>query len=308
MYCSSLSANACIHYIINRSVLSIYSMKRNFKKRWKILKQLWQPFLSSHISIYTAASGFYMLLSLLPATALLLSILRFFPASISYLQQVLEQILPQKFHTIANFIFEVSVPKNSVALVSLWAILTLWTASRGIASIADGLSEILCIHTEIGFMRRRMEAMLGFVILSVILAFTLSVQIFGEHVISVFFPPANFTRALHTLRFLCASVLLCMLLTLLYRVLPGIRLSFRRCLFSGILSALSLSATSSLFSIYVNHFQSYQANYGGVGLLILGILWIQVSLYILLGSALIINKWMDENYRPFQIIRSAFGR
>lgn len=308
MYCSSLSANACIHYIINRSVLSIYSMKRNFKKRWKLLKQLWQPFLNCHISTHAAAASFYILLSLLPSTALFLMILRYFPASLSYLQQVLELLLPEKFRPLIAYLFEAAAPKNSAAIISLWAILTLWTASKGIASIANGLSEILSIHEQKGFIRRRLEAMMNFLIFAIILAVTLSVQIFGEVLISILFPSVVLPKVMYHIGFLCSVVLLSLPFTLLYRILPAIRLPFRICFFSGLLSAISLSGSSFLFSVYVNYFQSYQSKYGGIGLLVLGILWIQLSVYILLGSVTAVCQMHNKTYRPVQIIKSAFGR
>lgn len=288
--------------------MSIYSMKRNFKKRWLILKELWQPFFNHNTSTYASAASFYILLSVLPTTALILTVLQQLPISISYWQQLLNQILPNRFHAVTEYLFNAAAPKHSAVLISGWAILSLWSASKGILSITKGLSSILSVSTNSGYIRRRLEAMASFILLSAVLIISMTVHIFGQWLVqrlSVVIPIASLV---YHFRFLYSLFLLSILFLFLYRFLPGIHLPFRFCLVSGVFTAAAWILASSAFSVYVNHFQSYQFRYGSLGLLVLCILWLQISMNILLFSVLLTKELFQKSYRPFQILKRAFGK
>lgn len=286
-------------------------MKRNFKKRWEILRSLWQPFTESGVSGHAAASCFYILLSVLPASALGLTAFSLFSISTSEWYHLLVELLPAHFLSVAEYLLNRIEPQNPAALFSLWAVLTLWSASKGVMAMIDGLSSVLSASKRRGFLRRRLDAMIVFLLLSAVLISTLVIHVFGKwfliHLCDLFPKLSSLLRSIFKLRHLSSVLILTVLLSVLYRLLPGGTLSFSGCLKGGITAAVGWITVSSLFSVYVNHFQSYQRLYGSLGLLLLACLWLQICVSILLYSILLVKLLDSKAYHPIAIIRKAFS-
>lgn len=278
-------------------------------KRWKILSGLWLPFSESTVSRDAAAASFYILLSLLPATALGLTIFALLPIS---LPAVLEAFLPKRLYPVIEYVLSAIVPYHPAALLSIWAILTLWSASKGVMAISDGIYSIRSTNNHRSFIHRRLNAMLSFAILAIILVLVLTFHVFGGWLLSqltaVHPNRANVMNTLYRLRHLYSLFILSFLLACLYWILSGKSYSFRQCLFSGFLTAIGWTAATVGFSVYVNHIQSYQRLYGGLGLLLLSCLWLQICIGILLYSVVLTNLIQEKRYHPFKIIRNAFGQ
>ncbi len=278
-------------------------------KRWKILSRLWLPFSESTVSRDAAAASFYILLSLLPAAALGLTIFALLPISLT---AVLEAFLPERLHPVIEYIISAIVPHHPAALLSIWAILTLWSASKGVMSISDGIHSIRSTNSHRSFIRRRLNAMISFAVLAIILVLVLTVHVFGGWVLSqltaIHPNRTNVMNTLYRLRHLYSLFILSFLLACLYWILSGKSHSFRQCIFSGFLTSIGWTAATAVFSVYVNHIQSYQRLYGGLGLLLLSCLWLQICISILLYSVILTRLIQEKRYHPLKIIRKAFGQ
>lgn len=290
--------------------MSIYSMKRNFIKRWKILSQLWIPFSGKGVAGHSAATCYYIILSILPTTALILTIFSLLPITQEQNVLLLWGILPEHFYPIAEYFFINAVPKHPTALVSVWALLTLWSAAKGILSLSDGVSVLLNIANENTFFRRRFRAMLSFILLALILFLTLTVHVFGQRIISELSGRlpllSDLFRLLYALRHLYSVLILSLLIGFLFRLLSSHNLAFRLCLLSGILSSVGWMLTSYGFSIYVN--LSRPKFHSGMGLLILFCLWLHFCISILLYSILFVTLFHSKAYEPVKIIKRAFSK
>lgn len=275
-----------------------------------ILRELWLPFSKIRITTHAAAACYYILLSLLPGVALGLTALSASPAASRELVLVIKNILPDAFQPMAEYFLNMIRPQNQTALLSLWALLTLWSASKGIMAMTDGMSAVFdCPRTK-GFLRRRLHAMTALLLLAVVLIATLVINVFGKRLFSYSyraFPQLAGTLVmLYKLRLLYSVFVLSFLLSLLYWFLPGHPLPFRSCLQSGLFSAAAWIAASFGFSIYVNHFQSYQRLYGGLGLLLLASLWLQICIRMLFYGALLGRLVREKTYHPIKIIKKVF--
>lgn len=269
-------------------------------KRWNILKKLWLPYARSGISGHAAAASFYILLSLLPASALGLTVFSRLSVSQTQWTGLLRDILPARFHPIMTYLLTSVTPHHPTALLSVSAVLTLWSASKGIMALSDGLSVILQKENTRGFIRRRLDAMAVFLLLSAVLSITLIFHVFGDTVLQRLSP---FYRLRHFYTLLVLSILFCFY----YWLLPGRPLSFSTSLLCGSLSSVGWIVVSALYSIYVNHFQSYQRLYGSLGLLLLGCLWLHICMAVLLYSVLTVKLFREEAYDPIAIIKDVIS-
>ena len=276
-------------------------------KRWEILSELWRPFTQINITGRAAAASFYILVSLLPAAALGLTIFSLLPIPLS---DFLEVFLPQRFHPLIEYILTAVTPRNPTALLSVGALLTLWSAAKGIMAVSGGLSVILETKSHRGFIRRRLDAMASFLLLSIVLISTLTIHVFGQwfvYRLTISSPQmTSLWTLLYRFRHLYSILILTTLLAFLYWMLPGRPMSLSSCYISGLFSSVGWMSTSAIFSVYVNQMQSYQRLYGGLGLLLLGCIWLQICMSVLLYSVLLAKLIREKSYHPFKIIKKAF--
>ncbi len=245
--------------------------------RFQILRQIWAPFSDSPSSTYAASACFYMLISLLPALLLSLSVLPYLPL------EPLWNLLPQAFRPIADYVLELVQEADPVAAISLSAVITLWSASKGVMAISTGLNAVMGFSGEASFFKRRLHAMISFLLLLTCL-FAL------PFVSGILVVPA-----------------LWLFFSLLYWLLPKRRITFRCCCLGSILPTVGWLVLIWLFSIYVNYFSSYQRLYGSLGLLLMACIWLQWCILLLLYGGLLSKLVFEKKYRPFSLLRQFFS-
>ena len=196
-----------------------------------------------------------------------------------------------RFFPVVTYVFETVRTNSTLTLLSLSAVTTLWSASRGILYISDGLDAVLQHHGKRRYLYRRVMSIVYFLLLALALSTMLTVHVFGETVMDAcirWFPHAlDLAEALYHLRFFYFILIFGMVFSLIYWLFPRRALRFRCCLLSGMLTALGWIVISQLFSIYVNHFAGYIKLYGGIGLLILACIWLNFCILLFLYGAVL---------------------
>lgn len=281
-------------------------------KRLRSLSRLWAPFTQSNASTYAASSSFFILLSVFPTVLFILALLPYLPISLEQWLNFLEELVPTPFFPLVTYVFDTVRTNSTLTLLSLSAITTLWSASRGILYISDGLDAVLQHHTRRRYLYRRIMSIIYFLLLALALSTMLTVHVFGETVLAAcirWFPHIlDLVEALYHLRFFYFILIFGLVFSLIYWLFPRRALRFRCCLISGILAALGWIIISQVFSIYVNYFAGYIKAYGGIGLLILTCIWLDICLILFLYGAVLSNLLHQGAYHPIQIVKEAFSR
>lgn len=278
--------------------------------RIRSLRRLWEPFTACRASLYAASSSFYILLSVFPAALFLLSLLPYLPLSLDALLDGLEQVVPAPFHPVVNYVFETVRSNSTIALLSVSALTTLWSASKGVLSITDGLDAVLDRPRETWYLRRRALSIVYFLILAVSLLTMLLIHVFGESLLLAcfrWFPAAARAAVLiYSLRTPYLFLLFGLLFGLVFYLYPRRTLDFRWCLLGGLGTSGCWLLVSWAFSIYVNHFAAYVRLYGGIGLLLLTCIWLHICLLLFLYGALAAKLLHEGTYHPAAILRFFF--
>lgn len=281
-------------------------------KRLRSLSRLWAPFTQSNASTYAASSSFFILLSVFPTVLFILALLPYLPISLEQWLNFLEELVPSPFFPLVTYVFDTVRTNSTLTLLSLSAITTLWSASRGILYISDGLDAVLQHHARRRYLYRRIMSIIYFLLLALALSTMLTVHVFGETVLAAcirWFPHIlDLVEALYHLRFFYFILIFGLVFSLIYWLFPRRALRFRCCLISGILAALGWIIISQVFSIYVNYFAGYIKAYGGIGLLILTCIWLDICLILFLYGAVLSNLLHQGEYHPIQIVKEAFSR
>lgn len=243
------------------------------------------------IPMHAAYASYFIILSLFPALLLILSILSYTSLDVANFLDFLQDFLPSALMATAKKLVYSVYRNSSGAVVGLSAVTALWSASRGIFGLLQGLNAIYDVAEKRSYFYTRFISLLYTFVFFLVLVLTLLLHVFGNTILGMLavadLPVVSFLMNLVDLRFLLLLILQSLAFTVMFMALPGRRNSFLGSLPGGVLSSLGWLVYSDIFSIYVENFNRYSNIYGSVYAVALGMLWLYCCVSILFyGGAL----------------------
>ena len=245
----------------------------------------------ANITAYAANACFFIVLSFFPSLVLLLSLLRYTSLDAGDLLAGLQGFLPEALMNAAEKLIISMYAHTGAAMVSVSAVGTLWSASRGIYGLLTGLNTIYGVREDRSYVRTRLISVLYTFLFLIVLLVTLVLGVFGGGILRSL-PPAKgafgeFLSEVVDLRFLLMLLLQTVLFTAMFTVFPNRKNGFRESLPGAMLASAGWLIFTRLFSFYVEHFSNYSGIYGGVYAVALSMLWLYFCLSIFFyGGAL----------------------
>ena len=242
------------------------------------------------ISAYAAQISFYLLLSLFPFLILLATALT--QTKLIDIEQLLEMLRGSKiFPDVALSVVEdtflgVTMPGASI---SFYIIVVLWSASRGIRAVMNGIHMAFRTREAHNIVIRFLLSCFYTICFVLVVVLFASLVVFGDSLFSwlsstfhLFFLMSGIVKLLRSLIPLGFTLLL---YVLLYKFIPAKDLHVRDVLPGALFAALSSYLISQGFSIYTNHFANYSALYGSISGIIVICTWMYLfSLMMVIGA------------------------
>lgn len=243
------------------------------------------------IPMHAAYASYFIILSLFPALLLILSILSYTSLDVTNFLDFLQDFLPAALMSAAGKLVYSVYRSASGAVVGLSAVTALWSASRGIFGLLQGLNAIYGVAERRSYLHTRLLSLLYTFVFFLVLVVTLVLHVFGNTLLSLLSaldkPVLTFLMDLVDLRFFLLLALQSLAFTVMFMTLPNKRNSFLSSLPGGVLSSLGWLVYSDIFSIYVENFNRYSNIYGSLYAVALGMLWLYCCVSILFyGGAL----------------------
>ncbi len=250
-----------------------------------------------NIPLHSAYTGFFLILSLFPSLLLLLGLLKYTNYGVEDLMLFLEGILPQSLLATAEMLVDTSYRHSSGAVVSVSVLAALWSASRGMYGLLNGLNAVYGITDRKGYWRKRSLSVIYTFFFLLMLVLTLVIHVFGTAILDYLWmttqPALMMLMNVVDLRFLLLLLLQTALFSILYSLLPGQQNRLLCSIPGALVASLGWLIYSKLFSVYVEYFTSYTNIFGSIYALALGMLWLYACICIVFyGSAL--NRWLTE--------------
>ena len=132
------------------------------------------------IPVYAGNASFFLLLSLFPILSLFLSLLPYTPLTVQTLLVFCEELVPVWMQAALAYLIRTIYASSSAAIVSLSAVLTLWSASKGMLSLLYGLNAVAEVRETRSYVRRRLLCMLYTVGMLLALLLTLGLYAGGQ--------------------------------------------------------------------------------------------------------------------------------
>lgn len=269
-------------------------------KLYVIMKDFQKQIKRDNISAYAASSAFFIFLSLFPMLLLICSILPYTSLTEADLMRVATQIAPGG---IDGFVVNqiMYLYDKSPAVLSVAAIVTVWSAAKGVLALMRGLNAVNGLIEDRNYFILRLWACFYTVIILVATICSMLIMVFGNVLVSMIltnFPQTEwfFTLTMH-FRFLFVWAVLALIFSLLYTWIPNKRMRWRYQLPGAAFAAVAWSIFSWGFSIYVDRFNAFNV-YGSLTTIIIVMLWLYFCMYIVLIGANM-NRYFKPAYKVF---------
>ena len=247
------------------------------------------------IPLHAANAGFFIVLSVFPALLLMLSLLRYTRLEVGDLLELLGSILPEALWDTAQELIISTYQSASASVVGVSAVTALWSASRGIHGLLQGLNAVYGVTESRGYFYARAISLLYTFAFLVVMLLTLGLHVFGSSLIGFLTmidnPVLIFLVDIIDLRFFLLLILQTLVFTLMFMALPDKPNRFWDSIPGGLLASTGWLIFSDLYSIYVENFSGYANVYGSVYAVALSMLWLYCCLSILFYGG-VLNRYL----------------
>ena len=193
---------------------------------------------------------------------------------------VAQQITPQ---------LDAVLGQSRPGLLSLGAILALWSATSGVSAVIAAMNRAYDIEDTRGFVGRTLRAA-GLTLLAsggVILGFATIVgsSTLTQSAAVALGVDATGWQVITALRWPVVLAMVAFAVAVLFRFGPNVAVSFRWALIGGSLFAIGWIIATAIFGLYVANFADYANTYGALGGVVVLMLWFYITAVLLLVAA-----------------------
>lgn len=267
------------------------------KKLITNLKKLIASTERDRVFLYAAQAAYFVIVSVIPFICLLISAFSFFiPTDIYSIFDAYE--MPEKIEEILFIVIDQLFATQKVSLLSISAVIALWTASRGMDSIRVGLERVYHEKPSKGFLKQQVKSLVSTVILIIVLLANVVFSVFGAVIAEML----HLTLLFEIIMYLSVPILfitMCTAFTIIYAFVGKIgkvrwRDRIRQHLPGAIFTTLGWLLFSYGYALYLHYFPSASAIYGSLTAVCLIMLWLYICIVILLLGAEV-NKLLLRN-------------
>lgn len=261
------------------------------------LLDFWKHTREARISAYAAYAVYFTVLSVFPMLMLLLSIIHFLPIETDILLKSISAFVPSTFQPLVQSIITDLDQKTTTTLVSVTAVSTLWSSSKGIYGLYQGLNNVYHTTEVRGYIMRKGLCLLYTFFFVIVIVLILMLLVFGNQLqillLHLFPILQEFSSIISFLRSLLSVFLLMCFFMVVYQVFPSKKLRLMAQLPGALFTTVCWMGLSFGFSIFIDNFGNYSYMYGSLTTIILLMLWLYLCMNIVLfGGA--INVWLED--------------
>lgn len=272
-------------------------------KLWRILTDFGRKLGKQNISAFSASTAFFFFLSLVPMLIMICTVIPYTPLTRENLLMAAGGLVPEKIYPLVEgLIYEVY--EKSSGVLSVAAIVTLWTAGKGMLALMRGLNAVGDMEETRNYFLVRIIASFYTAIMLVMVLASLLVMVFGNRLVDMLLYKVPRLQTLVALfmnfRFLVLWILLTFLFAAVYAYVPSGKLSFWEQMPGATFTAVGWSLFSWGFSLYVD-WTDYSV-YGSLSIIILVMLWMYFCMYIVMMGAYI-NHYFSSVGRALHRMR-----
>lgn len=248
------------------------------------------------VRAHSAEASFFIIMSFFPFLILILHMIRFLPVTEEQIMITLGNLVPFDVSGLLTPVVN-SLYHQSNGLLSAFIIAALWSASKSIIGLTDGLNAVYRIEEERNYIILRIRAMVYALFMAVALLVSLIILVFGYDIIEYLKKKIpilmNYQDELTVFPVLAAMILLVILFAIFYTFLPNRPRKFVKQLPGGVFASVAWTMFSYIFSIYLQFASNMSLLYGSFTSLVGIMMWLYICMYLLFIGAEI-NLYLSQ--------------
>jgi membrane protein len=254
------------------------------------LKCAVKEFLADDMPTYASALAYQALFSLFPFVLFLIALIGFLqlPQFFDWLEAQAFLLLPAQARDEVLPVIR-QLQQQKAGLLSAGILVALWSASAGIRSTMHALNAAYDVEEGRPAWKTVSLSVIYTIGLALLLLLIAGLMVTGPEVMRWLAGRIGLEQVVVTLwtwlRLPVAVLLMVLVGALVYYVAPDVEQSFRFITPGSVLAVLLLIAASLGFGFYLANFGNYNAMYGGIGAIIILLLYFYLSAAVLLFGA-----------------------
>jgi len=274
-------------------------------KTIKLVRGFLHAMQEDHVGAYAAQSAYFIMLSFIPFTILLITLIQYTPLTRADIYNAARAVFPASMD---GFIIDIinEVYSKTAVTISLSAITAAWSAGKGFLALMRGMNSVYDVEEQRNYFILRFRSAIYTIIFVISIILSLVVLVFGNsiHHAAVEHLPflAVITGMIMQMKDMAAIAFLTLVFMLLYKFVPNRRARLYSQAPGALFSSVCWYLFSIGFSIYVNYNSAFTNMYGSLTMIILVMLWLYFCMYIMLLGAEI-NSYFEEQFRMVSLYR-----
>ena len=263
-------------------------------------KRVYDKFAEDEMTVYAAQVSFFIILSVVPFIMLLLTAVQMIPSiSNARFMELIVGLVPVDYKSLAFRVVNDLSLKSPATMISVTAVTALWSAGRGMFSVARGLNRVNGHGEKRWYVINRLICSGYTIVFILVCILSLGLLVFGNMIqafmVSRFPIIADVTTHIINFRALWALMILIIFFLGIYTFVPDKSLKLRDQLPGAVFSTVGWMAFSFAFSLYFNHIggKNYSYMYGSLTAIVLLLLWLYFCMCILFFGAEINYFWKE---------------
>jgi len=275
-------------------------MDKNANVRSSLLRLLWHRIEEDDLPGLSAQLAYFFLLSLFPLLIVLFTLLPYFQIPHQDMLGMIRDFAPaEAMQLIEKNVKEIMSQRNG-GLLSFGIIGTIWSASNGINAIVRAFNKAYNVKESRSFIvSRAMAVLLTFGMIFVFLL-AIILPVFGRAIGLFLFSHLGYTEEFikiwNALSWLGSAIILFLIFTGLYWIAPNVKIKCRSAFPGAIFATVGWIISSVGLSFYVKNISNYSLTYGGIGAIIVLMIWLYLSAFIIIIGGEV-NAFYSEKYK-----------
>jgi membrane protein len=289
--------------LINQPMKSYSRRKMYVIRQIKIFSMAIRGFSKDKVQLRASALTYYAILSIVPIVAMAFGIAKGFGFEVFLQEKLLESFSGQEkvLEWILKFVERYLTNINGGLIAGVGIVVLLWSVTNLLSNIESSFNDIWQIKKS-RVMSRKLSDYVSLVVITPVLLFvSSSATIFLSEEIkssSEIFPLLGYIGPILSFFVnMVPYVLIWMVFTLLYIVMPNTKVKFKSALVAGIIAGTMFQLLQWGYFLFQGMLTSYGAVYGSFAALPLFLMWMQLSwLIVLFGAEIAFANQNVEHY------------
>ncbi|MGH0590365.1 YihY/virulence factor BrkB family protein [Bacillus mycoides] len=265
-------------------------------------KDLYDRIVRDDVAGLSAQLAYFFLLAMFPGLVFLITLLGFIPIHTEDVLSLLEVYIPEEAMSLIEVNVDKVVNEKNGGILSFGLLSMLWFASNGVNAIMKAFNRAYDIKETRSFMVTRALSIIFTLAMIFMIVFALIIPVFGQVIGAAIFKilglSESFSFTWSIARLVASFLVLFALFSFLYTFAPNRKLRRREIVPGALLATVGWVVVSYVFAYYVGEFANYANTYGGLGGVIILMLWFYLTAWvILLGGEInaLLNFYRMDN-------------